>query len=168
MLAHVNSMERTMNIQKISTSLTIGAFIVVLITGLLLFFDISTGSIRATHEWMSLFFALTSLLHIYSHQKIFVRYFSNKYLYLISTGLILGGVLFAISFNDIYSSGIAFERISKAKIIHLAPIFDTSPDELIFKLKKAGVSTVSTEHSLNEIAETNSIDVHEIMESLIR
>jgi len=161
-------MDRTMNIQKISTSLTIGAFIVVSITGLLLFFEISTGSIRATHEWMSLFFALTGLLHIYSHQKIFFRYFSNKYLYLILLGLILGGVLFALSFNDIYSSGAAFEKITNARIVHLAPIFDTSPDELVLKLKKAGVSTVSTELSLNEIAETNNIDVHEIMESLIR
>ena len=89
-------------------------------------------------------------------------------LYLILSGLILGGILFAMSFNDIYSTGVAFEKITDAKIVHLAPIFDTNPYELVLKLKNAGVSTVSTELSLNEIAEANNMDVHEIMESLIR
>ncbi len=157
-----------MNIQKIATSLTIGTFIVVSITGTLLFFEISTGSIRATHEWMSLLFVLTGLLHIYSHLKIFSKYFTNKYLYCILTGLILGGVLFASSFNDIYSSGAAFEKIANAKIVHLAPIFNTSPNELVLKLRKVGVTQVSTDLSLNEIAKANSIDVHEIIDTLIR
>ncbi len=157
-----------MNIQKIATSLTIGTFIVVSITGTLLFFEISTGSIRATHEWMSLFFGLSGLLHIYSHQKIFFKYFSDKYLYFILSGLIFGGALFALSFNDIYASGAAFEKITNAKIVHLAPIFNKSPDELVLKLKKGGVTTVSTDLSLNEIAKANNIDVHEIMEPLIR
>ena len=157
-----------MNIQKIATSLTIGTFSVVSITGTLLFFEISTGSIRATHEWMSLLFVLCGLLHIYSHWKIFFIYFSNQYLYFILSGLILGGALFGSSFNDIYSSGAAFEKVTNAKIVHLAPILNTSPDELVLKLRKVGVTTVTTDLSLNEIAKTNNLEVHDIIEPLFK
>ena len=80
----------------------------------------------------------------------------------------LGGVLFGSSFNDIYSSGAAFEKVTNAKIVHLAPILNTSPDELVLKLRKVGVTTVSTDLSLNEIAKTNNLEVHDIIEPLFK
>ena len=157
-----------MTIKKTATSLTIGAFIVVSITGMLLFFDLATGSIRATHEWMSLFFALTGLLHVYSHKKALFNYFSNKYLIFMCTVLMLAGFMFVFSLNDIYASGASYKKLINAKLEHLAPIFDTNTNELVVKIKSMGLTIKSTGQSLNDIAKANNMDVHDIIEPLLK
>ena len=62
-----------MTIKKITTSLTIRFFLVVSITGILLFIELAPGSIRATHEWMSLLFVLTGLLYVYESWRIYEK-----------------------------------------------------------------------------------------------
>lgn len=155
-------------IKKTTTSLTIGAFIVVSITGMLLFFDLAAGSIRATHEWMSLLFVLSGLLHVYSHKKALFNYFSNKYLIIIFTVLLSGGLLFISSFNDIYASGAAYKKLINAKLEHLAPIFNANAQEIDVKLKNMGLTLKSRDQSLNDVAIANGMDVHDIIESLLR
>jgi len=139
---------------------------VVAISGILIFFEIGPGSVRATHEWLSIVFVSVSLLHIYNHKKPFIKYFTNNNRYFILAGVLFGCALFIASFNDIYSADAAFEKISNAKIDHLAPIFNVSTQELISELKHAGIRKASPGLSLNEIAELNNIDIYGVIEPL--
>ncbi|WP_370979580.1 hypothetical protein [Agaribacterium sp. ZY112] len=54
-----------MNIRKFYTPLTIGSFLVASASGMLIFFEMGPGSVRATHEWLSVvFWGLASFISI--------------------------------------------------------------------------------------------------------
>jgi len=114
---------------KLATPATIGVFIVTSLTGLLLFFEISDGSIRATHEWISIAFVLLAGFHIYNHKKSFVRYFSKEYALPIIIGLIAGGVIFVAAYNDIYAAGEIFDLAVNTKLENVVHVFDISIHE---------------------------------------
>ncbi|TXH68623.1 MAG: DUF4405 domain-containing protein [Thiothrix sp.] len=61
-----------------ATPLTIGAFILMAITGLLMYFHIQLGLAKAAHEWLSIVMVGAVGLHLVVNWKVFKRYFSQK------------------------------------------------------------------------------------------
>ena len=156
-----------MNARQIHTPLTIGSFIVASITGVLLFFEIDPSGVRATHEWMSLLFVLAGALHIYTNKRPFTRYFSDRTLFVILGAVVAGGVLYAISFNDIYLAEASYQLLIKTEITQLSTLLGISHDELLNKLSALNITTVQPGQSLDDIAQRYERDVHDVMELLI-
>lgn len=61
-----------------ATPLTIGAFILMAITGLLMYFHVQLGLAKAAHEWLSVVMVGAVGLHLVVNWKVFKRYFSQK------------------------------------------------------------------------------------------
>ncbi|WP_298612445.1 DUF4405 domain-containing protein [uncultured Thiothrix sp.] len=61
-----------------ATPLTIGAFILMAITGLLMYFHVQLGLAKAAHEWLSIVMVGAVGLHLVVNWKVFKRYFSQK------------------------------------------------------------------------------------------
>ena len=156
-----------MNARQIHTPLTIGSFIVASITGVLLFFEIDPSGVRATHEWMSLLFVLAGSLHIYTNKRPFARYFSDRTLLVILGSIAAGGILYAISFNDIYLAEASYQLLTKTEIAQLSTLLGISHDELLNKLSALNITTVQPGQSLDDIAQRYERDVHDVMELLI-
>ncbi|MCG8632276.1 MAG: hypothetical protein MI863_00530 [Desulfobacterales bacterium] len=157
-----------MKTTQIATSLTIGTFIISALTGILIFFEIATGGIRATHEWMSLAFASAGIFHIFTHQNSFFRYFKKNYKYFIIVILFASGVLYTSSMNDIYASAASFDRIVNSKIEYVAPLFELSPEEMLQQINKMNLNVNTTEDSLSEIAKANNVEIYLLLEPLFQ
>lgn len=156
-----------LNARQIYTPLTIGSFLVASITGVLMFIEVGPGSVRATHEWISMLFVIAGLLHIYTNRQSFVRYLSDKPLLIIAASIAVGGMLFILSFGDVYLAEASYQLLTTIEIGQLLPLLDISHEELLSRISELGIMTVNPEQSLYDVAQLNDIDVHEIMERLI-
>ena len=157
-----------MNMRKFATSLTIGSFAISALTGVLIFLEFAPGGVRSAHEWMSLLFLAAGALHIFTHKNSFFRYFSGKYLVIMIATFFTGIVLYALSFNDIYASGTAFDKLVNARIEHLAPILNIDSETLVRRINATGVTVTGTDLSLNDIATANAMDVYDLIEPLLK
>lgn len=80
------------------TPLTLGAFIVSAVTGVLLFFDLDSGLNELAHEWLSWVLLVGVALHGAANFQSVKKYFTQK------TGLAIIAVfvlLLALSFLDL-------------------------------------------------------------------
>jgi hypothetical protein len=68
----------TSTLRRWATPLTIGAFLLMSVTGVLMFFEVRRGLIKVVHEWLSWMMLLAVGLHATLHWKSFSRYFSQK------------------------------------------------------------------------------------------
>lgn len=155
-----------MKTYKLATALTIGTFCISALTGVLIFFEIAIGGVRTTHEWISLAFFLAGLFHIVTHRKNFFKYFRERYKNLIVLVLIIGGIVFISSINDIYSSGESFERMVNTKIEYVAPLFNLQPEGLVKQIRQMNFEVSDTSQTINEIARANKVETHMILEPL--
>jgi hypothetical protein len=60
-----------------ATPLTIGAFGLSAITGVMIFFRWDVGLVKVAHEWFSWLLVLGGLFHVIGSWQSFVRYFSK-------------------------------------------------------------------------------------------
>ncbi|WP_415901613.1 DUF4405 domain-containing protein [Neptuniibacter sp. QD29_5] len=156
-----------MHSRQIHTPLTIGSFFIASITGVLIFFELSSGGIRATHEWMSLLFVVACSLHIYANKRPFIKYFASTPLLIILVSVLSGISLYAVSFNDLYAAEASFQLLTNLESSTLLPIIDISHEEFLVRLKTIGITKLDPEKSLYEIAQLHDMDVHDILELLI-
>lgn len=157
-----------MKLRQTATALTIGSFSVVSFTGVLLFADSGIGGIRATHEWIGILFVGFGLMHMLTHKKAFFRYFKTSSILLIVVVILTGGVIFSSSFDDIYSSARALELLSNTDIKTLSTVLKQDSGFVADQLRSAGLTLGQNTMSMIEIAETNQIDIHDVMDLLFQ
>jgi hypothetical protein len=56
------------------TPLTMGAFVLSAITGVLLFFKMKLGYVKLVHEWLSWLFIISAVIHIFVNRKALISY----------------------------------------------------------------------------------------------
>lgn len=142
--------------KEIATSLTTFGFLVIGLTGILMFFHIFDKYTKNLHEILGLVFVLIVIFHLIFNWKSFKKYFSNKIFYasaVIITAISLGFILNTkectnpkrILFNSMLNAPIekTFVLISddyesaKAKLINLGFIIkDGSSLKELAKLNK--------------------------------
>lgn len=61
-------------LREINTPITAGAFILVGITGVLMFYHLDTGLNKTFHEWVGLIFVAASILHVVTNFKPFKKH----------------------------------------------------------------------------------------------
>lgn len=137
-----------------ATPLTIGAFILMAVTGILLFFKLDTGLNKAAHEWLSWAFVIGAAAHIVVNFTSLKRHLSAN------VGRAIIGVfvlLLAGSFFALGGSGggspvrAVMMGVSAAPLSSLAPVVGTTPDALVEKLRAAGYTVSDGTQSLRAI-----------------
>jgi len=143
-----------------ATPITIGSFVIVSITGILMFFHLKIGLIEVAHEWLSWVFIVGSLAHIAINWRAFAKYFSKPASVAIIALILAVG---ALAFLPIESG--KSER--KAKIMKaigaleqsplnlVAQIGKTSPEALVQKLEANGFEVKDASQTVEEIAQSN-------------
>lgn len=160
--------QKLINNRKLATSSTIGAFIVASLTGLLLFFEFGPGSVRATHEWISIFFLGAVGLHIYVNQKPFLNYFKRNNVAPLLAGLILGASIFIAAFNDIYAAEAVFQLALNSELEDVVFLFDANLSDAIDALQAEGIEIESPAQTIADIAVTNRLDVYDVIDPLFK
>jgi hypothetical protein len=144
-----------------ATPLTIGAFGLSAITGVMIFFRWDVGLAKVAHEWFSWFLVLGGLFHVIGSWQSFVRYFSKP-----AGKAIIGifGLLIVASFipidKDNKGAGAHSSRVSKAlfqvPFATMAAVAEHQPEELMKELKLNGISIERKEETIQEIAARNN------------
>ncbi len=134
---------------------------------MLLFFEVGSGSVRATHEWISLFFLGAVALHIYVNQKPFVNYFRRTNSVPLLAGLILGTSIFIAAFSDIYAAEAVFQLALNSGLEDVVLLFDINLSDAIDALRAQGIEIEHPAQTISDIAVINKLDVYDVIDPLL-
>lgn len=123
-----------------ATPVVIGVFILMSVTGLLMFFHLSVGLNKLAHEWFGLLFIIGAIAHVIVHYKSFIKYFKKPLAASLISLFIVFLVLSFFSFKQQNSNPtkIVIEKIAKTPIANLVEISGKSAAEISISLAKKG------------------------------
>lgn len=166
----------TTTLRRWATPLVIGSFILMSITGIMMFFHIEAGIIKAAHEWLSWAMVIAVAFHVLLHWKSFSRYFSQK----VAVSLI--GLFAVITVAAMFINGgderhgppggragsmAATQVLMNAPLDKLAGITGSTLESLQAKLQEQGLELTSAAGSLADIAQQNQRNPAELLNNLI-
>ena len=142
-----------------STPLIIGCSAVVSISGIMMFFHLQSNLVKSMHEWLGLLFVAAIVLHLLNHWLSFSRYFSNRSaLGVISTVVALAAILIFAGAGEQHRAP-PFRQLTtmveQAPLSAVAALQQQSGDELVDRLRAAGVHVESAAQSLEQVAAGN-------------
>lgn len=149
-----------MRLREWATPLTIGAFVLMAATGLLMFFHLDTAFNKPAHEWVGLVMVAAVAAHAVANWTSFKRYFlmSRPGRALIG----LGAVALALSFIPIAGGDeggpppvLAMRAVSKAPIANVAALSGRPAEEVMADLAKVGIRMPSAQANLDSVVAGN-------------
>ena len=140
-----------------ATPLAAGTFVILAVTGILMFFKINIGYIKPVHEWLSWAMVIGVVFHTIANWKPFISYFSKKpSLSIIGAGLIITMLsVFMPSANDGNPGMKMIKALGTVKIETIADIAGQNSDAILTKLEQKGISEAGTSMTIREIAAMN-------------
>jgi len=153
-------------IHQLATSLTTAIFLVVSITGVLMFFHLFGAYTEELHEILGLAFVGIALLHVFYNWKGMKRYFT-KPLFKASFGIIgVISLVFILSAEEGPNpKKQLIHAVIKAPLATSAPLFNQSETEVLKRLKDAGLDLKITT-SIGAIAKHNERSPFEVIDLL--
>ena len=167
-------------IRRWATPLTIGAFILMAVTGILMFFEVRIGIIKIAHEWLSWIMVFAVGLHVWLHWKSFSRYFSQTpSAVLIAVFGVLTVASLLIPNNGSQRGGPpngfggaagaqATQVLLNAPLASLANLTQQSPDAMVHKLEEQGITVANVQQSLETLAGDNQRNPVEILNMVLK
>lgn len=158
------------NLKEFATSLTALLFLVISISGVMLFFHFDFLSVKKMHEILGLFFTLFALLHVWTNWILMKKYFTKKlFLLLFVATFVVSGAFI------VQDSGKTKAMNPKSYI--LSSFTDKPLDKVIdfleldktavFKSLENSHYIFNTTSTLKENAKQNSISVFEFISKMI-
>lgn len=138
-----------------ATPLTIGAFLLSAVTGVLLFFHLDTGLNKAAHEWLGWAMVAGVALHAAANWKAFARHLGTGWGRALVGGFAL---LTALSFLPAGGGGgesparLTMGAVSRAPIAALAPLVGQDAEALLQRLRAAGFPAENAQQSIVSLA----------------
>jgi hypothetical protein len=136
-----------------TTPITAGAFLLLAVTGMFMFFHAAPSLAKEVHEWLSWIFVAAVAVHLAVNFTAFKKYLSQR-----KAQVLLGAsaLLLLVSLLPFSGSGEPpfvppLRALGKAPLTILAQVAQTSPEQLIERLGKAGVAAQSAQQSLNDL-----------------
>lgn len=140
-------------LRKYATPLTIGSFILMAVTGTLMFFHWNTGLNKVAHEWLGFVMVAAVALHVVLNWRAFSLYFKRP----LAMGL-MGVFVLALGLSFLPLTGqqqgrpdlAAVRLVVSAPLSEVAPLLDTSVETLIARLAETGI-TATADQSLSDL-----------------
>ena len=162
----------TATLRRWATPMTIGAFMLMSITGILMFFHIQLGITKVAHEWLSWAMVIAVSLHVVTNWKVFARYFSQK----AAVGII--GLFAVLLLTSMLIPGgderrgppgamQASKVLMNAPLDKLAGITGNTLEGLQVKLQQQGLKLDATMVSLDDVAKQNQRNPVEVLNGAI-
>lgn len=144
------------NIRDVATSYTTLVFLVVGISGVMMFFKFNDMLVKELHEILGLVFVVAALLHVFVNWKSMKTYFSKK------TFIVASIITLAVSSVFIYQSSdkgdnpkmVMIQKVLDAPLADSFKLLNGNYDKAIGKLKAQNI-TISDQKSIKAIAQEN-------------
>lgn len=153
------------NLRIWATPLTIGSFLLMLGTGVVMFFNWNPGLIAVVHKWFSWVFLLGLCGHIAINIGPFLNHLKSRW----GRGSIaLCTIILILSFNTwgkVTGPRLKMpvqRALAQAPLSVLAEVSRTSLPDLLDKMKRNGI-TATGEESVLELSEKNHVDEHHLL-----
>ncbi len=139
-----------------ATPLTIGAFGLMSVTGLLMFFRLDTGLNKLAHQWLSWVMVAGVAAHAIVNWPAFKRYFTSNRM----GRAIIAVSAFTLALTFVSLPGekgappqiLALRALTKAPIAKVAPLAGRPVEQIIDELAKAGVNLPNVNASIESVA----------------
>ncbi len=144
-----------LTLRKWVTPLTIGSFVLMATTGVLMFYHLDSGVNKLAHQWFSWLFLTGVVLHVATNWVSFQRYFTSV------KGVAVIAAMLAILGASFYPwQGIKPEPparsvmkvLGKTPLAELAPIAHATPDEVVARVRAKGFTVTSADQTPADIA----------------
>ncbi|MAD42150.1 MAG: hypothetical protein CL623_07135 [Arcobacter sp.] len=152
--------------RDLATSLTTFLFLVMSITGVLMYFHILDNFTKQMHEIMGLGFVAIVLFHVFYNWKSMKSYFAKKVflysaviIFLISSGFIANSILTPKSNS---SKRVIISSVLSAPLSDSLVLFNSNMDLAKVKLEKAGLK-MGNAKTFQEIARENRVNPFKIV-----
>lgn len=135
-----------------ATPLTAGAFLLLAVTGLLMFFHADSGLNKVAHEWLSWALIAGVTVHVTANFKAFQNHLKARrgQLLIGLFALILAGSFLSLGGKDEPPFVAPIQALAHAPVSALAPVAQVPPEEFQARLQKAGLSTMSERQTIAE------------------
>ncbi|MBK5946103.1 hypothetical protein CCR83_06475 [Rhodobacter veldkampii DSM 11550] len=146
-----------MTLRSWATPLVIGAFLVMAVSGVLMFFHLNTGLMKGIHEWAGLVMVAGGIAHLILNWRPFMAYLRRP---LARAIMALGVVALGLSFLPIAPKGMgpgpemrALAGVAgKLRVEVLAELSGQTPEVLVARLAAGGVTDVTPQQTLADLA----------------
>jgi len=142
-----------------ATPITVGAFILSAVTGLLMFFHLDSGLNKVAHEWLSWALVLGVAFHLASNFQAFKRHLAfAKARWLMGVFVAVLCLSFVVGDAEDGDRGrqppfsSAMNALAEAPISALAPLTGSTVEEIIESLVAAGYSVSSPDTRIADLA----------------
>jgi len=139
-----------------ATPITVGAFLLSAVTGILMFFHGDTGLNKVAHEWLGWALVVGVGLHVVTNFQAFKRHLASA-----RGQWLIGAFALVLALSFIPAGGgergeppfgAAMDALSAAPISTLAPLAGLTSDELIQRLAAAGYPASSPDTRISDLA----------------
>lgn len=154
-------MFRPASLRPWATPLTIGAFVLMAVSGVMMFFHVMPGYITYAHRWLSWLFLLGAGAHIILNNRALVRHLGSAWGRTSLTVFTLALIVSTFSFGQVTAPQLerrVSEKLVEARLSTLADLTRTNQTGLLRKLAGHGVRArpdqtvkeVATEHGIED------------------
>jgi hypothetical protein len=150
-----------------ATPLTMGAFLLSGVTGMLLFFGIDLPLVNPVHEWLSWLFLIGAAFHMIANWRPSLQYALKP----LGRGILI--VFFLLTCASVIPFGNEHGKDPAKKVIGalvgaslqvVSQIADHNPEETMAVLRSKGIQATRKEQTVAEIAEDNDIHPMHILD----
>lgn len=148
-----------------ATPLTIGSFLLMAVSGIMMFFDIVPGYVAFAHEWVSWAFLLGVGAHIAVNLRPFKLHLKTNWGRASSVCFALLLLVSTYSFGQITAPQLKWplsEALVSAPLSALAGVVSLEPGDLLGKLERHGIKAEADQNIL-ELASRDDLDPFHIL-----
>jgi hypothetical protein len=145
-----------MSLRNWATPLTIATSLIVVISGILMFYHAGTPLGKFLHEWVGMGMAVVILAHIFVNVKAFKRYFHKP---IPATIIGIGAIALIVGLLPLESEKqhpvrAVLDGLSRAPLVQITPIFGKTTQQFTAELAERGIAA-TPEMTLHSIAKAS-------------
>lgn len=155
-------------IRDIATSFTTTIFLVIGISGIMMFFHFFDSSVKQLHEILGLAFVVAAVLHVVMNWKSMKNYFSKKiFISAVVVVTAMSGIFISVNSNKAENpKKLLMQKVLDASIIDSFKLLNGNYLEATKKLESQNIR-IFDNNSINAIAEANETSPFKIISIIV-
>ncbi|SNT19223.1 protein of unknown function [Noviherbaspirillum humi] len=154
---------------RYATQATAALFVVVAVTGVMMFFKFYKGEVEGVHEWLGLGFAAVVALHLVRNRRSFAQMLKQgrmRVLFLLALAGSAGFILLSPP-KQPNPTRQATQRMLSAPLANVSPVLGMSAEQAVDELQRAGVGDATPDASLNKLARAHGKEPAALLSELM-
>ena len=159
--------------RNILSAILTATFVIVAISGVLMFFKIRLFAMESIHIWLGLAFVLVGVLHLFKNWNAFSGYFKkNSTFTSIITVAVICSLFVAIPLLNPKEKGVSpkqkiFTMMMVSPLANLAQFVNLDADIMVKNLQEKAKIVATTKQSVEEIAKVSGKASEEILQIIL-